>query len=333
LFEQTTLQNKQNEILIPESQNNQISIQKDRIPSLNSNSIQEKNELSHQNQNQIVPHHIPGIEINQKPDILIIPQSNMSVPFNSRSEFNIHFSNSESSENMLKDSKTIAIIFVEPRDTEKIDQILKEFPHLLIVIVSSNPNLHTQYQITKTIDESLDFITQQVTQVSKTKSNENSNFDNSKKNNEIIHFYNFGEPYYEFTNFQFGYPISLDNKEWKTTEHYFQAQKFQDKKLQKEVQHTNSPRDAFNFARSNENYKRKDWELVKDDIMHKAVLAKFTQHLKLKNLLLNTGDSILVEHTTNDRYWGDGGDSSGLNKLGQTLMKVRQELRNADKKI
>jgi hypothetical protein len=33
-----------------------------------------------------------------------------------------------------------------------------------------------------------------------------------------------------------------------------------------------------------------------------------------------------VEHTTNDRYWGDGGDGSGKNRLGALLMELRAEL-------
>ena len=72
---------------------------------------------------------------------------------------------------------------------------------------------------------------------------------------------------------------------------------------------------------------RPDWEAVKDDVMRVAVRAKFTQHEELRELLLSTGDEALVEHTTNDAYWGDGGDGSGKNMLGKILMEVRAELR------
>ena len=41
-----------------------------------------------------------------------------------------------------------------------------------------------------------------------------------------------------------------------------------------------------------------------------------------------SGDAKLVEHTENDSYWGDGGDGSGRNMLGQILMQVRDELRS-----
>jgi ribA/ribD-fused uncharacterized protein len=73
---------------------------------------------------------------------------------------------------------------------------------------------------------------------------------------------------------------------------------------------------------------RKDWESVKDRIKCEAVLAKFTQHADLRETLLGTGDSEIVEHTGNDAYWGDGGDGSGKNRLGQILMRIREELRH-----
>ncbi len=62
--------------------------------------------------------------------------------------------------------------------------------------------------------------------------------------------------------------------------------------------------------------------------MHEAVLAKFTQHADLRAILLATGDLMIVEHTENDHYWGDGGDGSGKNRLGAILMRVRDELRS-----
>jgi ribA/ribD-fused uncharacterized protein len=61
--------------------------------------------------------------------------------------------------------------------------------------------------------------------------------------------------------------------------------------------------------------------------MHEVVLAKFTQHPSLRELLLSTGDALLVEHTAHDSYWGDGGNGSGKNLLGQILMRVREQLR------
>jgi len=71
---------------------------------------------------------------------------------------------------------------------------------------------------------------------------------------------------------------------------------------------------------------RADWEVVKEDVMRDALRAKFDQHPKLKALLLSTGDAELIEHTRNDRYWADGGDGTGKNRLGILLMELRAEL-------
>ena len=72
---------------------------------------------------------------------------------------------------------------------------------------------------------------------------------------------------------------------------------------------------------------RSDWEQVKDDIMHQGVLRKFEIHADIRNLLLGTGDELIVENSPIDYYWGCGADGSGKNKLGQILMAVREILR------
>jgi hypothetical protein len=72
---------------------------------------------------------------------------------------------------------------------------------------------------------------------------------------------------------------------------------------------------------------RADWETVKDGIMLAALRAKFTTHADLRRQLLATGAARLVEHTVRDAYWADGGDGHGANRLGELLMRVREELR------
>ena len=146
--------------------------------------------------------------------------------------------------------------------------------------------------------------------------------------NQTINFYSVSEDYGEFSNFA-GFPIELDGKRWPTSEHYFQAQKFKETSHQEEIRKESSPMRAARMGRERKRPLRKDWESVKDAIMRQAVLAKFTQHAELRELLLSTGESRLVEHTTNDAYWGDGGDGSGKNRLGQILMEIRRTLREA----
>ena len=147
-----------------------------------------------------------------------------------------------------------------------------------------------------------------------------------------ITFYDRGSPYYEFTNFYHA-PITLEDKSWPTSEHYFQAQKFVGTPYVEKIRKLSTPREAFQMTRdqSVSEWKRKDWEDVKDDIMLKALTCKFTQHTDLRKKLLKTSDKWLVEHTANDSYWADGGDGTGQNKLGQFLMQVRSELLNKKK--
>jgi N-glycosidase YbiA len=142
----------------------------------------------------------------------------------------------------------------------------------------------------------------------------------------VIRFYGVSDEYGCFSNFA-PYPIDLGGRRWPTSEHYFQAQKFGDSALQEEVRQARTPREAARLGRSRRHPLRRDWERVKEDVMRRAVLAKFTQHADLRAVLLSTGDAVLVEHTENDSYWGDGGDGSGKNRLGDILMSVRDELR------
>jgi len=91
------------------------------------------------------------------------------------------------------------------------------------------------------------------------------------------------------------------------------------------IRKTANPTVAARMARARAPL-RSDWERVKDEVMRKAVRAKFNQHPALRRLLLSTGTASIVEHSENDRYWADGGNGRGLNRLGQILMEVRAEL-------
>jgi N-glycosidase YbiA len=141
-----------------------------------------------------------------------------------------------------------------------------------------------------------------------------------------IHFYSTTGEYGCFSNFS-RHHITLKGKVWLTAEHYFQAQKFAGTEHEETIRRAKTPMIAAEMGRDRKKPLRRDWEKIKDSIMREAVLTKFSQHQDLREFLLSTGDSKLVEHTGNDRYWGDGGDGSGRNMLGRILMSVRDELR------
>lgn len=146
---------------------------------------------------------------------------------------------------------------------------------------------------------------------------------------EPIRFYTTTGEYGCFSNFS-RHSIWLKKKRWPTTEHYFQAQKFAGTEHEEAVRTAKTPMIAANMGRDRKRPLRRDWESVKDQVMLDALRAKFGQHDDLREVLLGTGDAKLIEHTANDSYWGDGGDGSGKNRLGQLLMRVRGELRAAD---
>lgn len=71
---------------------------------------------------------------------------------------------------------------------------------------------------------------------------------------------------------------------------------------------------------------RADWERLKDDVMLRAVRRKFVANPDIREVLVSTGDELLVEASRHDYYWGSGDDGSGKNRLGQMLMRVREEI-------
>ena len=123
------------------------------------------------------------------------------------------------------------------------------------------------------------------------------------------------------------YPISLEGVMWYTAEHYFQAHKYHNELVQREIRKQRLPQEIAKVVRSARVRVKGDWDSKKLGVMQTAVRAKFTQIPDLKKLLLNTGDAVLVDHSDEDSYWSDGGDGDGRNMLGVILMEVRDELR------
>jgi N-glycosidase YbiA len=141
-----------------------------------------------------------------------------------------------------------------------------------------------------------------------------------------IYFYRAGDEYGEFSNFS-RHSFSLEGHKWKTSEHYFQAQKFAGTPHFFEVMKTPNPGAAARMGRDRKRPLRKDWESVKDGVMMKALRAKFAAYPELVTLLLSTNDEELIENTTDDYYWGCGTNGTGKNMLGKLLVKLREEVK------
>jgi ribA/ribD-fused uncharacterized protein len=141
-----------------------------------------------------------------------------------------------------------------------------------------------------------------------------------------IRFFSKSETYREFSNFA-PFPIDIDGTRWPSTEHYYQAQKFDDPDLQERIRTAKKPVVAKKLADTHRARIRGDWDQAKDAVMERAIRAKFTQHESLRALLLGTGAETLQEAAPHDHYWGVGADGTGQNKLGKMLMALRAELR------
>lgn len=141
-----------------------------------------------------------------------------------------------------------------------------------------------------------------------------------------IYFYSTKDEYGAFSNFS-RHPFELDGLIWPTSEHYFQAQKFESEEYREKIRMSPSPMIAARLGRSRKVAIRSDWEEMKDEFMYRAVLAKFQAHSDLKQLLLSTAQEEIIEKTTKDYYWGCGAKGTGKNMLGKILMHIRGDLR------
>lgn len=140
-----------------------------------------------------------------------------------------------------------------------------------------------------------------------------------------VKFYRTRDAYGCFSNFS-AHPFELEGLEWPTAEHYFQAKKFAGTEIEQVVRASRSPMDAARLGRDASLPLRPDWDQVKVDVMRRALMAKFSQNSGALEVLLSTGSARIVEHTQNDAFWGDGGDGTGRNMLGELLMEVRSVL-------
>lgn len=144
-----------------------------------------------------------------------------------------------------------------------------------------------------------------------------------------IRFYHSDQPWGELSNFS-KHAVFIADRIWPTVEHYYQAQKFVNTPHEEEIRRCITPvlakQRAIELSR---NHCRGDWLSVREPVMLVGLRAKFTQHPNLAFQLRRSGERLLVEHTRNDAYWGDGGDGSGENRLGKLLMQIRAELRQS----
>ncbi len=145
-----------------------------------------------------------------------------------------------------------------------------------------------------------------------------------------IYFYSGCGIYEGFSNFS-NHAIFIDDKLWQTSEHYYQAQKFDDDELRQKIHRARSPLQSKNIADAHKTHIKADWDSLKNAVMRNSLQHKFEQHEDLKELLQDTGTREIIEYNEQDRYWGNNGkgdsEGNGQNNLGKTIMQLRDEMR------
>ena len=137
----------------------------------------------------------------------------------------------------------------------------------------------------------------------------------------------------------------VDGMEYNCAEQFMMAKKaelFGDEAALKKIMKLTDPSIQKKVGRQIKGFVKEVWERIAKEIVFKANLAKFAQNEKLKNFILSTGDTIIVEASPYDIIWGIGLDQNdpdardrtkwkGTNWLGEVLMDVRDKIREMDK--
>jgi len=125
--------------------------------------------------------------------------------------------------------------------------------------------------------------------------------------------------------------VEIEGTVYPSVEHYYQASKCLYPMDAREIAQAKTPAMAKKLGSKLRKYDIKPgwWQYLKEEAMWKGLLAKFTQNKELKEKLLATGRRRIFDgNIQGEIYWGISLKSGyGLNKLGEMLEKVREELR------
>ena len=132
-------------------------------------------------------------------------------------------------------------------------------------------------------------------------------------------------------------PIIINGKEYASVEHWYQSEKSSDQKQKEQIRLAPTPGVAKRMGspKGISNFKiilRPDWDIIQIGIMLAGIDKKFDIP-EMKNKLIKTGDSILIEgNTWHDNFWGSCSCENCKkykkhNILGGLLMGIRSRLR------
>jgi len=123
--------------------------------------------------------------------------------------------------------------------------------------------------------------------------------------------------------------IQYDDLVGKTLEHLYQAIKFVHyPEIVASVLATKSPLEAKMLAKQLgiAKYKRLDWKDVKLEVMKTLKRLKTAQHREVRYFLADHPQTVFIENSPSDYYWGCGEDMTGFNHDGRIWREVGDEL-------
>lgn len=153
--------------------------------------------------------------------------------------------------------------------------------------------------------------------------------------------YFWGGIFSNWSSHSFYAPLKKDSQpiEFNCSEQYMMAVKaelFNDDDAFAFIMKANNPKTQKAAGRRIIGYSDDVWNPVARDMSYTGVYEKFRQNDEIRNLLISTGNKLLVEASPFDRKWGIGfdhinapgrEDEWGWNWLGQNLMKARDDIR------
>ena len=114
---------------------------------------------------------------------------------------------------------------------------------------------------------------------------------------------------------------------YKTVEHYYQSEKFDDIEIKTRIINCETPKEASNIGRDRSLIRKENFKDIKNSVMYDGLYLKFSQNKDIRSKLIETGDKLIREMTVKESYWGVGPNLDGDNHIGYILMNVREQVK------
>jgi ribA/ribD-fused uncharacterized protein len=143
---------------------------------------------------------------------------------------------------------------------------------------------------------------------------------------EAIRFSRFDEE--NFLSTVSKHEFELEDYQWPTAEHYYQAHKFENLPYAQKILQAPTGQDAYEVGNRWFKQKVKGWKDKRRILMTRALYRKAMEYQEVKDALLETKSTLIIETSLYDHYWGIGRDQRGENMLGKVWMDIREKIQS-----